>query len=128
MWTILGSIEAGGVAYIAYQHIKKYGLKWKKRGLLLNNRLDNVIKNFSLVGSWEECLRTIYPPSSWHESETGCVFILFSPSFLLGRITYRPYTFGIFSIVSIIPWMIASRRGGQPGISCSVTLCHDQHD
>jgi hypothetical protein len=27
MWTILGSIEAGGVAYIAYQHIKKYGLK-----------------------------------------------------------------------------------------------------
>ena len=27
MRTILGSIELGGVAYIGYQHIKKYGLK-----------------------------------------------------------------------------------------------------
>jgi hypothetical protein len=26
LWTILGSIEMGGVAYIAYRHIKKYGL------------------------------------------------------------------------------------------------------
>ena len=25
--TILGSIQAGGVAYLAYRHIKKYGLK-----------------------------------------------------------------------------------------------------
>jgi hypothetical protein len=25
--TILGTIQVGGVAYIAYQHIKKYGLK-----------------------------------------------------------------------------------------------------
>ena len=25
--TIMGSIQLGGVAYIAYQHIKKYGLK-----------------------------------------------------------------------------------------------------
>lgn len=27
MQTILGAIELGGVAYIGYQHIKKYGLK-----------------------------------------------------------------------------------------------------
>jgi hypothetical protein len=27
LYTILGSIEAGGVAYLAYLHFKKYGLK-----------------------------------------------------------------------------------------------------
>jgi hypothetical protein len=27
LYTILGSIEAGGVAYLTYLHFKKYGLK-----------------------------------------------------------------------------------------------------
>ncbi len=26
LWTILGSMEMGGAAYVAYQHIRKYGL------------------------------------------------------------------------------------------------------
>ncbi len=27
LWMVLGTIEAGGAAYIAYEHLRKYGLK-----------------------------------------------------------------------------------------------------